>query len=279
MKNKNLLLLLSLLVVGCSSHQLTQPEQSPKQEQESPAVPSPGAPKEGALPQAPALPDGPVNLAGCPAKGQYTAIDLAEAADDTFLRTIRQLGFETVIRYYDWPGQESLAGKIPKDDEIARIRRSGLKFMGVFQHFNSSLSTFTAARGVIDAGKALGLASKWKQPKGSAIYFGVDGDFSGADQAKVKAYFSALVPIIRDAGFRVGMYGSGGNCKMLKANSLVDGNLCWIAASSWGWSGTKAILEENNGFALAQKVNQRCGGKSVDFNRVLIPDFGQWTIP
>ena len=276
MRNKNLLLLLSLLVVGCSSHQLTQPEQSPKQEQESPAVPSPGAPKEGALPQAPALPAGPVNLKGCPAKGEYTAIDLAEAADDTFLRTIKSLGFETVIRYYGWPGQESLKGKIPKDDEMARIRAAGFKFMAVFQHFNSSLSTFTTERGVIDAGKALGLAARWKQPKGSAIYFGVDGDF---DSAKPITYFKAAAPIVRAAGFRVGMYGSGGNCEALKKAGLIDGDLCWIAASSWGWGGTKAILAKGTGYALAQKVDQNCGGKSVDFNKVLIPDFGQWTIP
>lgn len=281
---KNLSAIISLLLlVGCSTQQVTLPEHDQKQATESPAAPSPGAPKEGDGTQAaPAtIPIGSTkNFTGCPAKGQYKAIDMAIAADQTFLNTIRELGFETVIRYYDWPGQESLKGKIPRPEEMALLKKNGLKFMGVFQHFNSSLSSFTSARGEIDAGKVLGLAKQWKQPKGSAVYFGVDGDFhSAADQAKVKSYFAAAAPLIRAAGFRVGMYGSGTNCKMLKAAKLVDGDLCWIAASSWGWSGTKQILAENRGFALKQKVNQKCGGKSVDFNEVMIEDFGAWTIP
>jgi hypothetical protein len=184
------------------------------------------------------------------------------------------LGVKTIGRYYDWPGQETIKGKIPSDAEVKIINAMGFQRLHVFQHNNSSLATFTAARGKIDAGKSLELAKKWGQPKGSAVYFGVDGDFPSA---KPIEYFKAAAPIIRAAGYRVGMYGSGGNCEDLKKAGLVDKDLCWIAASSWGWRGTKAILAKGTGFALKQKVNQKCMGKSLDYNTVMISDFGQWS--
>ena len=203
---------------------------------------------------------------------------MAVPGDQKFFDTMKYLGVETIIRYYDWPGQESLRGKIPLAAELAAIKKNGFNFMGVFQHYNSSFSTFTASRGKIDAGKVLGLASQWKQPKGSAVYFGVDGDFyTTAQKAKVREYFTAAAPLIRAAGFRVGMYGSGANCESLREAKLIDDGLCWIAGSS-GWSRTKEVLASGK-YALKQKVNQFCGGKSLDFNTVNKSDFGQWKLP
>lgn len=214
--------------------------------------------------------------ASCPKPGEFQAADLATYTDKRFLDVATCMGWETIIRYYDWK-QESIKGKTPTAAELKLIKDSGRKFMAVFQHYNSSPSTFTKARGEIDAKRVLELAGLWGQPKGSAAYFGVD-----TDEAKLSAvleYFKAATPIIRAAGYRVGMYGNGTNCKELKKAKLIDGDLCWIAASSWGWSGTKQILAEGKGYALAQKVNQKCGGKSLDYNKVLVKDFGQWSIP
>lgn len=214
-----------------------------------------------------------VSVSGCPTPGQYQMIDMATYGDQKFYDVMACLDIKTIGRYYDWPGQETIRGKIPTDAEVAIINRMGFERLHVFQHNNSSLSTFTPARGKIDAEKALGLAAKWKQPKGSAVYFGVDGDFT---PEKPIEYFRAAAPIVRAAGYRVGMYGSGGNCDALKKAGLVDGDLCWIAASSWGWRGTKAMLAKGKGFALKQKVNQKCLGKSLDYNTAMIVDYGQW---
>jgi len=214
-----------------------------------------------------------VNLTGCPLQGQYQMIDAAQPLDRKFLEVMACLDVKAIGRYYDWPGQETIKGKIPTDAEVAILNELGFERLHVLQHNNNKLTTFTAERGKIDAGKALGLASKWGQPKGSAVYFGVDGDFP---PEKPLEYFKAAAPIVRAAGYRVGMYGSGGTCEALKKAKLVDGDLCWIAASSWGWRGTKDILAKNKGFALKQKVNQKCMGKSLDYNTAMLADYGQW---
>ena len=234
-------------------------------------------PKEGALPKPPppAEPCFPV--------GQYKAIDIAQPTDTKFLYTMRQHGVETIIRYYDW-AQESIKGKTPKAEELAVIKAAGLKFMAVFQHYNSSYSTFTdPKRPAIDLKRILELAKLWDQPQGSGVYIGVDGDFWTTEQkSAVRNYFRPISDGLRKAGFRVGMYGSGANCLSLAAAGLIDKTgdkpWCWIAASAHGWSGTKDVLASGK-YVLAQKVNQKCAGKSLDYNIVNAEDFGAWALP
>ena len=265
--------LATLAVSGCSTVPATTPT-SPEAPQSPPKVPTPSTP-------APTPAPGPITkpsaelLKGCPAPGEYQAFDMATYSDQKFLDTMRYLGMTTAIRYYDWVA-ETIKGKTPTLAEMALFKKNGFNFLGVFQHNSNQTATFTAARGKIDAARILELAKLWGQPKGSAVYLGVDGDFETHIPVP---YFKVAAPILRAAGFRVGMYGSGANCKNLKALGLVDGNLCMIAASSWGWRGTKAILAEGKGYVIAQKVNQRCGGKSIDFDKLLVPDVGQWKIP
>lgn len=268
---KNLaLILLTVALVGCSS--------TPLKETTTPSPATPPAPeiKVPAGCEAILRTMGP----GCPKPGQYGAVDLVARVDQKFLEAMACAGIRTVIKYYDYEGNETIRGKIPNAAELAALKAAGFAFMGVFQHNNNNPATFTTARGKADAAEALRLASKWGQPDGSAIYFGADGDFA---PSLVLPYFQAAAPAIRAAGYRVGVYGSGGVCKALKKAGLVDGELCMVAASSWAWNGTKAILAEGKGFALKQKVdirgNQNCLGRSLDYNEVLLADFGQWAIP
>lgn len=215
--------------------------------------------------------------AGCPQPGKYGAMDLVGKIDRKLAETAACLGVHTFIKYYDYQGErpwhETLKGKVPTAEELGLLAVYGFNYVGVFQHFNNQEATFTASRGKKDAERALELAAKWGQPKGSAIYFGVDGDFS---PKLPPAYFAAAAPVIRAAGYRVGMYGSGGNCKALKAAGHIDGDLCFLAASAWAWNGTKVMLTEGKGFALKQKVNQSCIGRSLDYDEVMQADFGQW---
>lgn len=216
--------------------------------------------------------------APCFEPGTYEAVDMSVPADEAFIKLMVQHKVKTVIRYYDW-AVESIKGKTPKAEELALLKKYGLKTMGVFQHFNSSYSTFTdPSRPAKDLARILELAKLWGQPKGSAAYVGVDGDFWTTEQkAAVKKYFSGITPGLRAAGYRVGMYGSGANCESLRAAGLIDGDLCMIAGAS-GWSRTKEVLASGK-YALKQRVHQKCGGKELDYNTVNLPDFGQWAIP
>ena len=219
--------------------------------------------------------------AGCPKVGEYYAIDMAVAATDKLLDTLSCAGIKTIIRYYDWPGQESLKGKIPLADEIERIKKRGFKMLFVFQHFNSSFSTFQdSKRPAKDVSAILELAKRFKQPKGTGIYVGVDGDFGTvSQQTAIRKYFEGVSKPLREAGFKVGMYGGGANCVSLQKAGLID-LPCWIAASSWKWTGTKDVLDAGN-FGLKQKVNQSCEGKSLDYNSISAKntDIGDWHLP
>ena len=113
------------------------------------------------------------------------------------------------------------------------IIKDGFKIAVVFQHNNNKFSSFTPERGKTDAERSLFLAKENLQPKGSAIYFGVDGPWSSPAQLKnIKAYFKAVNAALDGSGYRVGVYGGGVVCRELMNAKLAE--LCWLAnANSW----------------------------------------------
>lgn len=213
----------------------------------------------------------------CPAPGVFQAVDLSQYSTQNFLDTMRYVGVQTIIRYYDWPGSPTLKEKIPTTAELALIKKNGFKFCAVFQHNNSKLGSFTAARGDHDAGVVLELAKKWNQPRASGVYFGVDFDPSKNEiKGPVMDYAREFSRIVRGAGFRVGTYGSGLTLRMLLDAGMID--LSWLSMSS--------AFRESKEFAasgrwnLQQVKDRNCGGINCDFNYVnkTKPDFGQWSL-
>jgi hypothetical protein len=214
----------------------------------------------------------------CPAPGIFGAVDLSQYCTQNFLDAMKYLGVKTIIRYYDWPGSPTLKQKIPTAAELALIKKNGFSFCGVFQHNNSKLASFSAARGENDAGVAIELAKKWGQPKGSAIYFGVDFDPSAAEiNGQVKAYAMQFAAKARVAGFRVGAYGSGLTLSTLLEAGLIE--LAWLSMST-GFRKSKEF-DASKRWHLKQVKDRNCGGINCDFDYVnpSKPDFGQWELP
>src|SRR5580658_10423194 len=111
----------------------------------------------------------------CTAGGNYGALDTSRQVNDFFLKRVKDIGISTIIRYYDWE-QETLPGKTLTSRELALVKRNDLNIAVVFQHNSDKTATFeTIGRGRSDARRSLELAQAFKQPSGSAIYFGVDG--------------------------------------------------------------------------------------------------------
>jgi hypothetical protein len=91
------------------------------------------------------------------------------------LEAYRAIGVKTIIRYYAWP-DDGITCKTLLPAESDAIIASGLNIVTVFQDEHDNPETFlNRGRGSIDAKRAMDLAAANGQPKGSAIYFAVDG--------------------------------------------------------------------------------------------------------
>jgi hypothetical protein len=205
---------------------------------------------------------------------RVAAVDLSAPVSQGFLDRMRAIGVGTIIRYYDHE-DETLPGKTLRRGERDAIVMNGFKMGVVFQHRNDRFASFTPLRGRQDAERALTLAAENVQPKGSAIYFGVDGPWrSPYELINIMAYFQEVNARLPAAGYRVGVYGSGLVCNTLLANGLAE--LCWLAApTTWP---EFSIFYPTRKWRLVQLPTSQCGGRSVDFNLAngADSDYGQF---
>ena len=213
----------------------------------------------------------------CANDARIEAVDLSAPVDQGFLNTMREIGIKTIIRYYDHE-DETLPGKTLRRDERNLILTNGFNTAVVFQHHNNQLASFTALRGRQDAERSLALAGENSQPRGSAIYFGVDGPWQAAyELANVAAYFQELRASLAGFGYRIGVYGSGLVCNMLLSTGLAE--LCWLGAPT-SWPDYHGYYQTRK-WGLAQLRTSQCGGRSVDFDMAndRVADYGQFARP
>ena len=210
----------------------------------------------------------------CMTDPRVEAVDSSAPVTQSFLYQIKAIGIKTIIRYYDHE-DETLPGKTLRRGERDAILMSGLKMGVVFQHRNNKFASFTTQRGRQDAERSLILAAENSQPRGSAIYFGVDGAWNRPyELANITAYFQEVNATLMGSGYRVGVYGSGLVCNALLANGLAE--LCWLAAPT-SWPDFSAYYQTKR-WRLVQLPTTHCGGRSVDFNLANGPEaeYGQF---
>lgn len=202
------------------------------------------------------------------------AVDLSQPVNQTFLNDVKALGVSTIIRYYDHTN-ETIRGKTLRRPERDLIVQNGFKIAVVFQHNNDELTSFTQARGKMDAERSLALAAENLQPQDSAIYFGIDGGWGSTSELdRIRQYISTASVFIRQAGFRMGVYGSGRVCKMVLSEDLADH--CWLA-NARGWPDYNQFFESNE-WMLRQFLPEKVGAFDVDFSDINpeVSDFGQF---
>ncbi len=210
----------------------------------------------------------------CRTDPRVEAVDSSAPVTQGFLDQMKAIGISTIIRYYDHE-DETLPGKTLRRGERDGIVMNGLKMGVVFQHRNNKFASFTALRGRQDAERSLILAAENSQPRGSAIYFGVDGPWNAPHElANITAYFQEVNASLAGSGYRVGVYGSGLVCNALLANGLAE--LCWLAAPT-SWPDFSAYYQTKR-WRLVQLPTTQCGGRSVDFNLANGPEaeYGQF---
>ena len=161
---------------------------------------------------------------------------------------LRDSGKEFVVRYYSAITQQ--AEKRLRPREAAELARAGLGLAVVYQDNARLPGDFGRPRGVEDGNAAFMAASQVGQPTGSAIYFAVDTDFSVAEiQGVVVPYFEGVLEGLAAAAgtpaapFRIGVYGSGLTCQMLKEN-LALAEFSWLALAV-AWRGSSQYATWN----------------------------------
>ncbi|MET0544733.1 MAG: DUF1906 domain-containing protein, partial [Caulobacterales bacterium] len=158
-------------------------------------------------------------------------------------KALKAQGVRTVFRYYcQLP--PSIPGKDLQPEEAKIILSEGLSLGVVFQHYNNCFRTFENRWGTEDAQQALKMAEAIGQPKGSAIYFGVDGDWPWASLSDaIVAYFEDVNRVFDGTGFDVGIYSNGCTCNLIRTRKLAK--YFWLSGST-GHSGTQAFYNTGN---------------------------------
>lgn len=181
-----------------------------------------------------------------------SVVSLNEKLSSSGAKTLKNIGVDTVFRYYTFAEQRYLPTQKITKEELNVILEAGLGVAVVYEYESRIYSPlikngkviktkkrrvrerYTAKMGRRDVLSALEQAKVIGQPKGSAIYFGVDS--SGLPSKFIVDYFAVISKKCRQAGFKVGVYGPGDNCRELKQAGLVD--FTWLAKSP-DWDGSK----------------------------------------
>jgi hypothetical protein len=139
--------------------------------------------------------------------------------------------------------------------EVSRILAAGMGILSIYQYNNDSKNKFLGkdrdgnplpdaacrptdrprtpeAEAQLDARAAVSQARALGQPRGSAIYFGVDIAFDRGDSVTreaMVAYFAEVRRILRRAGYGLGAYGNGDALQVLSDEGLIAH--AWLSAS------------------------------------------------
>jgi hypothetical protein len=177
-----------------------------------------------------------------------------------------QRGVEAVGRYY----AESKGSKVIQAAEARALSSKGIKIFTVYEDVGrANKFNLTVEQGGKDGSRAKSQASALGQPKGSVIYFAVEGLPSGykkADLPGIRDYFSGVVKAL-NSDYTPGVYGDGIVCK-----TLLDEGICshtWLAQASWAFEGSIEFYASKR-WTLAQIVTdlppKPWRGLSVDIN-------------
>lgn len=190
------------------------------------------------------------------------------------LDNLRAAGIKQVIRYDNRLGPNGEKQVKPAEAQAMAAADMGCGIVN--EGAGDRLNQFNDEIGYLDAHYSRVQASRRGQPSGSAIYFAVDFDAS-AGQAR-----SAILPHFRGVtrafteddptlpSLRVGVYGSGLVCRMVKEAGLCE--LTWISCST-GWTESHEWLASGQ-WDLRQYLPKTIAGIDTDPDEARQPDWG-----
>ena len=193
---------------------------------------------------------------------------MAKGLDYSFgrpnLDTVKQQGYSFVVRYLAVNG----GSKVITETEADQIYAHGLGLVLVYEQYAGRAKEGRAA-GKADGQTALTQARSVGFPDTRPVYFAVDYDATGADQAAIDEYLRGAADSI--GANRVGVYGS--YAVVERCFTKGSAQFFW---QTYAWSAGKV---SSHAHILQYKNGQTVGGTSVDLNESKQADFGAWGIP
>lgn len=225
-----------------------------------------------------------------PAAAQDARIAIIDTAWDTrpFIAALRAANVQVVGRYYARCAQpeRSLPEKrlIDQGDindarsEVRQLLDNGFAILSIYQYNNDSPNKFfgkdmqgrplkdgscretSSARsateeGELDANAAVAQARALGQPRGSAIYFGVDISFDRNDPSVRGAmldYMRTVRRILNRAGYDLAAYANGDAVEVLEAEGLIEH--AWLSAAR-SYPGTTRVHNKGTWQLFQSGVN------------------------
>lgn len=230
------------------------------------------------------------------AAAQDTRAAIIDAAWDTrpFIGELQASGVEVIGRYLarcpqperGIPSKRLIDQGTASDrsSEVRRILDAGMAILSIYQYNNDSKFKFLGrnregnplpdaacrptltprtptAEAELDASAAVAQARALEQPRGSAIYFGVDIAFATEDTTTRRAmveYFREVRRILSRANYRLGAYGNGDALRVLNDERLID--YSWLSASR-SYPGSSEFHNSGRWHLFQSGVNlERFGG-------------------
>jgi hypothetical protein len=186
------------------------------------------------------------------------------------LPQLKALGIKTIIRYIN--PLNTRDEKTVQLAEAKAIAAAGLYLGLVCEGWGGAKpgttpgETINATTGERDALVCRNYAPGIGAPPGACIYFAVDVDVTNAQiQNAVFPYFQSVRRILADASkptpvYRVGVYGCGSACSVMRSAGLVD--FTWLT-NAMGWNGSRNYRDSMQ-WNLLQHLPATMAGLDVD---------------
>jgi hypothetical protein len=202
---------------------------------------------------------------------EYSAMTAIDTSTNTSksLKTLRKHNVTAVGRYYriihpSW--------RLTKP-EAKTLSKAKIAIWTVYEDSGDISLPLTKAQGKAHGENALKQATYIGQPRGTPIYFALEGLPDGYKRKHlpgIRKYFKGVKEAI-GGSYQLGVYSDGIVCK-----TLLDEKICtytWLSASL-GFEGSRAFLKSGR-WNIFQKtpLNQNWDGLSVDVDQIKA-DFG-----
>lgn len=182
--------------------------------------------------------------------------------DHPSMKSMVDAGVKFIVRYLSHDPTKNLTFS-----EATAANGSGIWCVLVWES-NAKRPLSGRSAGVADAEEAVRQARTVGMLDDRPIYFAVDWDATVAQQATIHEYLRGAISVLGKD--RVGLYaGYGPIFRAFDANEIVWG---W---QTYAWSGGRW---DNRAQIQQYKNGQSMGGGTVDFNRAVHDDYGQWKI-